>query len=149
MAAGTANDPQDSDTGPNNPVLDSAITSGSSTGIAGRSNSTPEQIFTIRYFSKPSGNEGKQFIGLKSVTNNANGNAGTFAFNPAQVVAVGDTVTATATQANSTSEFSAPRTVASSWKRGHIERRWGSRAGTLSSRPSLCPYSPECVEGAS
>jgi plastocyanin len=80
LAARTANDPQDSDTGPNNlqnkPVLDSAITSGSS-------------------------------------TTNANGNTGTFAFNPAQVVAVGDTVTATATQANSTSESSAPRTVAS------------------------------------
>jgi hypothetical protein len=36
-----------------------------------------------------SGNEGKQFIGQKCVTTNANGNTGTFAFDPAQVVAVG------------------------------------------------------------
>jgi hypothetical protein len=118
-AGATANDPQDSDTGANNlqnkPVLDSAITSGSSTSIAGRLNSTPQKTFSIRYFSNPSGtNEGKKFIGQKSVSTNANGNTGTFTFNPAQAVAVGDTVTATATQAGSTSEFAAPRTVASS-----------------------------------
>jgi hypothetical protein len=114
----TANDPKDPDTGPNNlqnkPVLDSAITSGGSTSIAGRLNSTPQKTFTIQYFSNPSGNEGKKFLGQKSVTTNANGITGTFAFNPAQAVAVGDTVTATATQAGNTSEFSAPRTVASS-----------------------------------
>jgi hypothetical protein len=117
-AGATANDTQDLVTGPNNlqnkPVLDSAITSGGSTSIAGRLNSTPSTSFTIQFFSNPSGNEGKKFIGAKSVSTNANGNTGTFTFNPAQAVSVGNTVTATATQAGNTSEFSAPRTVGSS-----------------------------------
>ena len=66
----------------------------------------------VRFFSNPSGtDEGKTFIGQKSVTTDASGNA-TFTFSSAQKVGLGRTVTATATsQAGNTSEFSAPRTV--------------------------------------
>jgi hypothetical protein len=110
----TPNDPKDPDTGPNElqnfPVISSAITSGGQTTIKGRLNSTPNQTFTVRFFSNPPGeNEGKFFRGQKSVTTNADGNV-SFTFVPAKVV--GQLVTATATNSGgSTSEFSAPRQV--------------------------------------
>jgi CSLREA domain-containing protein len=115
----TANDPGDADTGPNNlqnkPVINSARTGSLKTTIKGSLNSTPNKTFAVRFFSNPAGgDEGKTFIGQKSVTTNGSGNVA-FSFSPAQKVGVGRTVTATATNpAGSTSEFSAPRTVASS-----------------------------------
>ena len=68
----------------------------------------------VQLFSNPSGaDEGKVFIGQKSVETDRSGNV-TFAFSPAQRVALGRTITATATSpAGDTSEFSAPRTVVS------------------------------------
>ena len=77
--------------------------------------STPNRTFVVRFFSNLSGtNEGKVFIGQRSVTTDGSGNV-TFASSPAQKVGLGRTVTATATNpAGSTSEFSAPRTVTSS-----------------------------------
>ncbi len=115
----TANDPADVDTGPNNlqnnPVLSSARTSTTSTTVRGTLNSTPNKTFTVRFFSNPSGtDEGRTFIGQKTVTTDASGNV-TFAFSPSQKVGVGRTVTATATSpVGNTSEFSAPRTVVAS-----------------------------------
>ena len=96
----TANDPGDTDSGPNGlqnkPVVRSAKT------------------VKVQFFSNPSGtNEGRKLIGQKSVTTDGSGNA-TFSLAPAQRVGVGRTVTATATNpGGSTSEFSAPRTVVS------------------------------------
>lgn len=111
----TANDPGDADSGPNNlqnfPVLTFAKSSSTRTTIAGKLNSAPGETFKIEFFSNPSGNEGKKFIGQKSVTTDAGGNA-TFTFNPASTVSVGQTATATATNKGNTSEFSAPKTVA-------------------------------------
>jgi titin len=97
------------------PVLSSAKTSATSTTVRGKLNSTPNKTFKIQFFSNPSGTEeGKKFLGQKSVSTDASGNA-TFSFSPAQKVGVQRTVTATTTNpAGSTSEFSAPRTVASS-----------------------------------
>jgi hypothetical protein len=110
----------DSDSGPNGlqnkPVLSSAKTVSGKTTIVGKLNSSPQQTYTIQFFSNPSGNEGKKLIGQKSVTTDASGNR-TFTFSPATAVSVGQTVTATATNTSSsgdTSEFSAPKTVASS-----------------------------------
>jgi CSLREA domain-containing protein len=110
----------DADTGANGlqnkPVLSSAKTSSTKTTITGKLNSTPGKTFKIQLFSNPSDqNEGKRFVGQKSVTTDGSGNA-TFTFSPASKVAVGQTITATATKASTgdTSEFSAPRTVASS-----------------------------------
>ena len=115
----TANDPGDTDTGPNNlqnkPVISSARTGSLKTTIKGSLNSTPNKAFLVQFFSNPSGtDEGKTFIGQKSVTIDASGNV-TFTFSPAQKVGAGRTVTATATSpVGNTSEFSAPRSVVSS-----------------------------------
>ena len=113
----TANDPKDPDAGPNDlqnrPVITSATTSGSTTTIKASLNSTSSDAFLIEFFSDPSGNEGKKFIGDRAVSTNTNGNVA-FSFVPSQSVGAGQRITATATnvvEAN-TSEFSAPRTVA-------------------------------------
>jgi len=114
----TANDPGDADTGPNGlqnkPRVTSAKTGGDKTTINARLNSTPNRTFRVQFFSNPSGtDEGKKILGQKFVTTDGSGNA-TYSFSPAQKVALGRTITATATNpAGSTSEFSAPRTVVS------------------------------------
>jgi hypothetical protein len=115
----TANDPGDADTGENNlqnfPVLTSAETPffDSPTTIKGTLNSTPGTTFTVQFFSNPSNDdEGKKFIGQKTnVVTDSSGNA-SFTFTPNQRVALGQRITATATDPNgNTSEFSAPREV--------------------------------------
>jgi len=114
----TANDPGDADTGPNNlqnfPVIASAKTGGGKTTVRARLNSTPNRTYKVQIFSNPSGtDEGKKFMGQKSVTTDSSGNV-TFSFSPAQKVGLGRTITATATSpAGNTSEFSAPRRVVS------------------------------------
>jgi hypothetical protein len=99
----------------NKPVLSSAKTLSGKTTIKGTLAGTAGKTFTIEFFSNPSGDEGKKFIGQKSVTTDGSGNA-SFTFTPATAVSVGQTVTATATSdsTHDTSEFSAPRKVASS-----------------------------------
>lgn len=75
-----------------------------------------EAAFTIQFFSNPSStNDGKKFIGQKSVTTDASGNA-TYTFSPVSKIPVGQTITATATNASThdNSEFSAPRKVITS-----------------------------------
>ena len=120
-AAGvTANDPGDLDNGPNDlqnfPVLTSARTISGKTTITGKLGSTPNSGHNIQFFSSPSGNEGKKFIGEKGfVSTDGSGNA-TFTFSPASAVPVGQVITATVVAQNSstsTSEFSAPRKVTS------------------------------------
>jgi hypothetical protein len=114
------NDLGDGDTGANNlqntPVITSAKTVSGTTTIKGKLNSTANRTYTIQLFSNPSGtNEGKKFIGQKSITTDGSGNR-SFTFSPATSVAVGQTITATATRASThdTSEFSGPKKVASS-----------------------------------
>lgn len=112
----TPNDHLDGDTGPNElqnfPVLTKATTGAKATVIQGIMLSTPNTSFTVEFFDNPSGgHEGKRFIGQRTVSTGSGGGS-TFAFRPAARVAVGNTITATATNSNgSTSEFSAPRTV--------------------------------------
>jgi hypothetical protein len=115
----TANDTGDVDEGPNNlqnkPVVSSAKSSSTETTITGKLANAPSTTYMIEFYSNPSGNEGKKFIGQKSVTTGSDGNV-LFTFSPATKVPVGQTVTATATpvriEAGGTSEFSAPKTVA-------------------------------------
>ena len=114
------NDAGDADADANNlqnkPVLSSAKTSSTRTTLVGTLNSTQGRTFTLRFYSNPSGtDEGKKFIGQKSVTTDASGNA-SFTFQPASKVATGQTITATATNTSThdTSEFSAPRKVVAS-----------------------------------
>jgi titin len=109
----TANDEDDFDDGPNNlqnkPTEIFAATGGSSTTIEGRLNGTPNETYTIQFFSNPptGGAEGKKYIGRKIVDTNANGDTGIFSFSPANKVPEGHSITATATDADgNTSEFS-------------------------------------------
>jgi hypothetical protein len=116
----TPNDPDDADSGANNlqnfPVITSAKTVSGTTTIKGKLDSNPNQTYTIEFYSNPLGtNEGKKFIGKKSVTTSVDG-LRSFIFTPAMSVAVGQTITATATRAftHDTSEFSAPKKVVAS-----------------------------------
>jgi hypothetical protein len=119
----TPNDSLDVDSGANDlqnkPSLGSAKTVSGTTTIKGTLSSAPGKTYKIEFYSNPSGdNEGRKFIGQKTVSTASDGKAA-FTFTPATAVSVGRTVTATATNATTgsphdTSEFSAPRTVASS-----------------------------------
>jgi CSLREA domain-containing protein len=108
----TANDTDDGDTGPNNlqnkPNLTSARNGGGKTTLKGSLNSVPNRTFNIRFFSNPSGNEGKKYLGAKNVITDANGDTGSFTFKPENKVGANQTITATATRllAGDTSEFS-------------------------------------------
>ncbi len=68
----TAKDVGDVDTGPNGlqnkPAIASAKTSGGQTTIEGNLTTKPNKTFMVRFFSNPSGEEGKKFIGKKKVT---------------------------------------------------------------------------------
>jgi hypothetical protein len=109
-------DPQDGDLGPNNkqnfPFLLRARTSDAKTTIKGELYSTPNRDFVVRLFANPPDtNEGKKFIGQKTITTSVDG-IRSFTFVPAKKVGVGQTITATATEPGSnTSEFSVPRKV--------------------------------------
>jgi CSLREA domain-containing protein len=120
----TANDPGDIDSGPNNlqnkPVISSAKTTSTATNISARLNSQVNTTYIVQFFSNPAGtNEGKTFIGQKTVATEASGKA-SFTFKPSRKVAAGKNITATATRRNffskpsDTSEFSAPRKVVAS-----------------------------------
>ena len=119
----SANDPDDTDEGANHlqnfPVLTSARTSSTATTIKGKLDSQVNSPYILQFFSNPSGtNEGKKFIGEKVVATDASGDV-TFTFKPNKKVAVGQSITATATRntfsiPTDTSEFSAPRKVAAS-----------------------------------
>jgi hypothetical protein len=106
----TPNDAGDADGGANSTqnksVISSATVSDGTITIEGELTSTPEKTFAVRFFSNPSGNEGKTFLTLRSVTTNAGGNA-PFTFSFATAVPTGQTITATATGSEGTSEFSA------------------------------------------
>jgi CSLREA domain-containing protein len=116
-AAGkTANDPGDIDAGANGlqnfPVLTSAKKTSTGTTIVGTLGSATSKTYQVQFFSNPSGNEGKTFLGQKSVTTNTSGNV-SFTFTTSKAISAGQTITATATDsAGNTSEFSAPKTVA-------------------------------------
>ncbi len=119
-AAPIPNDPGDADTGSNNqqnyPVITGG-TNGTNSVITGTFNSTPSpvggapQTFTLDFYSNdavgPSGYvEGQTYLGSKSVTTDANGDA-TFTFTATGVNLTGKFASATATNAaGDTSEFS-------------------------------------------
>ena len=95
----------------NFPVIGSAKTvSGKTTIIKGKLSTKANKTFEVRFFSNPSGMEGKTFIGQRKVITGPDGKA-SFTFTPARKVGVGKNVTATATGSEGTSEFSAPKVV--------------------------------------
>jgi hypothetical protein len=115
----TANDAGDGDAGANRlqnkPVISSAKTVSGKTTVKGTLNSRPNESYTVQFFSSPSGNQGRTFVGQKITKTDSAGKA-SFTFSPSGKVATGQRVTATATRNNTgeTSEFSAARTVTSS-----------------------------------
>ncbi len=85
----------------------------------------PGQTFTIQFFSnldaEPSGNEGRKFLGQKSVTTEVDGDV-SFTRSLAQAVPAGQRVTATGPGGN-TSEFSTPQGNSAVRSRSpHLER---------------------------
>jgi hypothetical protein len=116
----TLNDLGDADSGANVlqnfPLLSSAKTVSGKTTIKGKLNSRPNSGYLIQFFSNPSGtDEGKKYIGQKSLSTDGSGNA-SFTFTPSSKVGVGQTITATATKSTTgnTSEFSDACRVAAS-----------------------------------
>jgi hypothetical protein len=102
--------------GPNNyqnfPVLTSAVVLGGALVVSGSLESAPDTTFTVQLFASdvadPSGyGQGQRFLGSVTVTTDSTG-AGTFSGSFASGFALGQVVTATATDPdNNTSEFSA------------------------------------------
>lgn len=111
----TPNDARDGDSGANDlqnfPVLASAISGSGSIEITGFLNSTATTDFRLEFFATPtcdpSGNgEGERFLGSGPTTTDGGGNV-SFTLTLAGAVAVGQFVTATATDpGDNTSEFS-------------------------------------------
>jgi alpha-tubulin suppressor-like RCC1 family protein len=119
----TLNDSGDSDQGPNLqqnfPVLTSAVNGANGLTVRGTLNSaasiTAASNFTVDFYASPTADssgygEGQTYLGAKSVTTDASGNASFVATFPS--TALGHVITATATDANdNTSEFSQARAV--------------------------------------
>ncbi|MGO9913133.1 MAG: beta strand repeat-containing protein, partial [Isosphaeraceae bacterium] len=95
----------------NYPVLNTAISTASSTVITGSLNSTPSETFHLEFFASPTANasgygEGKTYLGDTLVTTDAAGNASFTVTVPVGNL-VGQVLSSTATDAgNNTSEFS-------------------------------------------
>jgi hypothetical protein len=106
----TANDPGDSDIGPNNlqnfPVLSFATTAGGSTVVAGRLSSLASTAFRIEFFASFAG--GQTFLGFENVFTDAVGGVAIGVVLP-KAAASGQKITATTTNLSTmdTSEFSA------------------------------------------
>jgi hypothetical protein len=115
----TPNDNKDRDEGPNTlqnkPRLTSATTTGTKIIMQGHLRTSPNDSFTIRFFSnrssEPRGNEGRTYLGTKSVSTDTNGEV-TFTKALSAKVNAGQRITATATgPGHNTSEFSVPQRV--------------------------------------
>ena len=113
----TPNDPLDADVGGNGlqnfPVLQSATSSGGTLQVTGTLDSSPSSSFTVEFFASPACDasgygEGQQVLGSTTVATNPGG-SGAFEVSLGASVAAGWFVSATATDAasSSTSEFSA------------------------------------------
>jgi parallel beta-helix repeat protein len=109
----TTNDPGDTDAGPNGrqnfPVL-GEVWAGRSTRVTGTLNSAPQKAYTLDFYAGPAADpsgygEGARYLGSGVATTDAAGNV-QFEFSLAQPTALGEVVTATATDpAGNTSEF--------------------------------------------
>ena len=112
----TGNDAVDLDTGPNlsqnYPALRSAVTAGGGTTISCQLNSLPGRTYLVQFFSNPGGTgQGETLIGQRTVTTSSRGRA-SCSFRKLPGVALGRTITATATDpGGNTSEFSPRVTV--------------------------------------
>ena len=94
----------------NTPVISQVTSNSTTTTIQVSINTNPTTTVHFEFFSNPSGSQGKTYLGSVDKMTNASGNA-TFTFNTASRLAPGVIVTATATVAGSTSQFSPTATV--------------------------------------
>ncbi|GIW81611.1 MAG: hypothetical protein KatS3mg105_3418 [Gemmatales bacterium] len=106
----TANDPLDTDFGPNGlqnfPTLASVALG--SVNISGELDSNANDSFTLQFFANPNGgSQGEILLGSTFVTTDASGRAAFFV-SFATSIFPGTTITATATGREGTSEFSTP-----------------------------------------
>ena len=127
----TLNDLDDADLGPNGsqnfPILTSAVSAGGNTTVHGRFNSKPSSEFTIDFYvndacvGRPQDyREGKQYVGTAPLTTDGGGDAAIDVVLSGVTLEAGQTVTATATDANgNTSEFSQRIVVASNPSSGN------------------------------
>ena len=112
----TTNDPGDGDTGPNNrqnfPVLTAAMVSGGDLIVTGTLNSTASTTFDIDFYASTAADgsgygEAERYLGSAVVVTNGSGNVAISELLSGVGVAVGEFVTATATDSSgNTSEFS-------------------------------------------
>jgi CSLREA domain-containing protein len=109
--------PPDTDVGSNDlqnyPIVKSAKTGSTATSVKGTLRTTISTVVRIDFYSMPGDqDEGKKYLGSKSLTTNGFGIAN-FTFSPKAKVPLGNNITATATDLSDgeTSEFSAPKTV--------------------------------------
>jgi hypothetical protein len=127
----TPNDLHDTDTGPNLnqnfPILTSAVSAGGNTTVHGRFNSSPSSVFSIDFYvndacvGRPQDYlEGKQYVGTAPLMTDGGGDASIDVLLPGVTLQAGQTVTATATDANgNTSEFSQRIVVSSNPRSGN------------------------------
>jgi CSLREA domain-containing protein len=111
----TNNDSRDLDTGPNlsqnYPALRSAVASRGGTTISCRLSSRARQRYLIQFFSNPSGTgQGETLIGQRRATASSKGIA-SCTFRKVPGVAIGRTITATATGPDGNSSEFSPRVV--------------------------------------
>ncbi len=98
------------------PVLTSAVSSSTSTVVAGTLTASPDTTYTLQFFSNPAADpsgsgQGETYLLTKSVTTNAAGVA-SFSVTIKAAVKAGDVISATATSpAGNTSAFSNDATV--------------------------------------
>lgn len=111
----TGNDARDLDTGPNlsqnYPALRSAVASGGGTTISCQLTSLPGRRYLVQFFSNPGGTgQGEVLIGQRSVTTSSRGTA-SCTFRKVPGVALGRTITATATGPDGNTSELSPRVV--------------------------------------
>ena len=145
------NDSQDADGGANGgqnwPAIVTAQTTGSTTAISGTLHSSPDDPFTLEFFSSDTcEREGRRFLGSASVATDPSGDGSFNAVVPGSPI--GDHITATATaSAGGTSEFSTCTTlerIATPTELAilGITPASGSNAGTASLTVTGAAFSP-------
>ena len=146
----TANDNCDPDAGGNNlqnfPLITSAQTNGSNILITGTLNSVASTAYTIEFFSNGSGTQARTYLG-STIASTSPSCAATFSASLATAVAVGQNITATATDPlGNTSEISAavaaivaPPTVTKSFNPTSIGVNGTSTITITLSNPSTNP----------
>jgi Ca2+-binding RTX toxin-like protein len=136
----TNNDVRDPDSGPNAlqnyPIISSITNDDTSTRVLGTISTTPNSTVRLDFYASesadPSGfGEGKTFVGTGTITTDSGGN-GSFNLPTGSLLKAGTVITATATVAGNTSEFSPARIfVGSSFAGGVLTIAGGNNSDAI------------------